>query len=356
MHRACSAFELDMKTFLGELQSADDLARCAATVQWAATAYPDSALFALCEAELHACQHNLDAGCAVMERILHLPCIAELQALGAVVAHKRGVYSLACLKWLQAAACFESGLEVYRRAGRRSLAPASAMNAALSYLVGGADAEAEAMLAVVASYQQIDKSNWGRQDRNAFRLLARYREAGYQRGRSDVASGGGESVEESPPAASTAQQFALLELGLLMSLGFRCTWWMTDASCDGFREELHALDFRSADERAQRSVILSQMCVHRGRYAEGIAVSGLALEEAGALSEAAVSLGLGPLLQCLTAQLHGALGQPHKAEQALKAAEAYGKGYLWVRVPWPAYESCIGHWRTHRWRAALPTI
>ena len=51
---------------------------------------------------------------------------------------------------------FAASLEVYRAAGRRSLSPAMAMGAALAYLVAEARDEADAMLAVVASYKAME--------------------------------------------------------------------------------------------------------------------------------------------------------------------------------------------------------
>ena len=295
---ALLSIELDTKTFLGESQTAADLAYCEGILDWAAERFEDSVFFSLLRAELHACRHELPRAHDVVAGISQLPCVHELRALNAVVAYKRAVYHLAALQWLEAGAAFEESLNVYRAAGRRSMGPAMAVGALLALLLGGDAAKAEEMASVVDEYQALAKSNWARQDRGAFRLLAMYR--------------------AQPEAERTT--WALLELSQIMTIAMRCTWWQSDEQCAKFVALLEDAALRTPDTRAQRCMILAQVYTHRSKPAEGLAkcAAGLALKDD--LGEASREWGMVPMLHTLAAQQHAKLGDPHKAEMALQAA------------------------------------
>ena len=171
---ALLSFELDTKTFLGESQSEESLQQAELSLDWAEERFPSSVFFSLLRAELHACRHQLSDAKAVVTSISSLPCVSELRAVNAVVAYKRAVYSLAAMEWSEAADAFAAALAVYKAADRRSLSPAMAMGAALSYFVADDKDKAEEFMAITAAYKALDKSNWQRRDRAAFRV-ARYR-------------------------------------------------------------------------------------------------------------------------------------------------------------------------------------
>ena len=50
------------------------------------------------------------------------------------------------------------------------MVPYTAVYSALAFMVADANTEAVAMLELVRQYQQLDKSNWGRQDKWAFKV------------------------------------------------------------------------------------------------------------------------------------------------------------------------------------------
>ena len=198
--------------------------------------------------------------------------------------------------WLEAGAAFEESLNVYRAAGHRSMGPAMAVGALLALLLGGDAAKAEEMASVVDEYQALAKSNWARQDRGAFRLLAMYR--------------------AQPEAGRT---WALLELSQIMTIAMRCTWWQSDEQCAKFVALLEDAALRTPDTRAQRCMILAQVYTHRSKPAEGLAkcAAGLA-----AKMTSAKPLASGAWSRCCTPSLRSStrLGDPHKAEMALQAA------------------------------------
>ena len=378
------SFELDTKVFLGEAQTDDSLAECAKLIDWAGTRFEDSVFFSIFAAELHACRHDLNGARRIVEGIGRLPCVGELRALSAVVAYKSAVYHLAQLEWHDAALAFAASLEVYRAANRRSLSPAMAVLSALSHLAAGERDEGEAMMAIVASYRALNKSNWQRQDRMAFRLLARYR--GDPQEEASVTASGAGGVASGALAAATAatstatatataaaatvasaafslssrlgltsardasaaappeqtvaskivsmppappadtRQWALLQLAQTMTITMRCTWWMSDEQCAEFVALLRGLPLESSDDRAQRCMVLAQLRTHRQRPSEGLAEAnaGLALESE--LGAAATSWGYVPMLHCLSAQLHAKLGEPHRADASLRAISRYRTG------------------------------
>ena len=99
----------------------------------------------------------------------------------------------------------------------------------------------------------------------------------------------------------------------------RCTWWQSDEQAASFIGLLNSAELRSADEMAQRAMVLAQAYTHRGRWQVGLAScsAGLALEEQ--LSAGAVALGIAPMLRCLEAQLYMKMDEPVRAEAALVA-------------------------------------
>jgi hypothetical protein len=225
------------------------------------------------------------------------------------------------------------------------------------------------MMAVVASYKALDKSNWGRQDRMAFRLLSLYRgdeqptpsaaarpstarasamlssvaasfssvlavaggslsgseEEKAARGGGDDAAGlGGASARKraarAPTAASSPSTWAMLELAQTMTVGMRCTWWQTDAQSAQFVSMLQGLgpdgDGSAAeepplttDEQAQRWTILAQLYTHRSRRSPDKARDGLECCMHGLALEA--SLGASAQQFGLAPMLHCLAAQLH---------------------------------------------
>ena len=397
---ALLTFELDTKVFLGEAQSVDELAACERIIEWASTRFQDSVFFSLCSGELHACRHDLDGARAVVGAISNLPCVSELKALNAVVAYKRAVYHLASLDWHKAGIAFAASLEVYRAAGRRSLSPAMAVFSALCRLVSGEEEEARAMMEVVDGYRALEKKNWQRQDRLAFRLLAQFRgeqEPAAAALPSVGAGGGGTAAAAAAAAAASAaassaaaaargwaswatlaaasagpslagdskcgggaggggggganggggsgdsgsggggsnggcrpppnvRSWALLELSVVMTVAMRCSWWMGETQCDGFIALLKSLELVTADDRAQRAMILAQFHSHRRQPHESLkhCAEGLQLEgQLDPASASTVQWGVAPMMHCISAQQHAALDAPHKAEASLQALSGY---------------------------------
>lgn len=311
---ALLAWSLDTKTFLGEPQTREELADCAALLEWGEAAHRDSVFFSILRADHHACRHDLAAASAVLAATQQLPCLVELRALSAVLSYKQALYHLATLDLVPAAAAFARSLDVYRAAGRRSLCPAMAAYAAMAYLVDDTDvsrASADAMLSVLEGYARLPKTNWGHQDRGAFRVLEQHKER--------AAAG---------PSRAWRRGFAMIHLAQAMTIFMRVSWWMADAPAAAFVALLQAEpSLTSADDRARRAMCVAQLHSHRGETALGLAAcdEGLAVE---GLSEAALGFGVPAMLHALRAQLFAAAGEPHKAAASLQASAAGGRKVL----------------------------
>ena len=165
-------YQVDTKTFLGEAQTPADFARCEEIVAWARTRYEGSPFFAAVEADLAAAQRDVPRASAVCAAAR--PRASGLHALAWVFAWKQALYHLTAMEWAEAGAQFRASLAVYEKVGRRSMVPYVAMQAATCFLTaadaaaadtaGVLQAQAAAMLGLVARYHAADKGNWGRQD------------------------------------------------------------------------------------------------------------------------------------------------------------------------------------------------
>jgi len=299
------AFHIDSKTFLGEEQGEEELDECSALLRWAAGEYPSSLFFSLLEADCLACRRRLPEALLVIASASRLPCLDELRAMRAMLHYKQGAYHLAALQWAEAGACFKASHAVYFSAGRRSLAPSMAINAALCYTLAADEGAAGEMLAEVASYRELSKSNWVPADRNAFRAHAQWTER----------CGAGGTM---PP-----ERWALLQIAVRMAFLMRCTIWMTDADAERFAAMLAtAAGDDDADSRAQAAMCSAQLHAHRGDIAAGMAQCELGLSLSSRLGAPSRDFGTVPMLHCLSAQLQASSGDLRRAEASLDACSA----------------------------------
>ena len=256
---------------------------------------------------MNACRRQLPAALEVVGRTQELPCLGELRALAAVLLYKRALYHLATLSFADAARGFAQSQAVYKAAGRRSLAPAMAMNAAHCHIISGDLEAAAAMMEEVAAYRALNKTNWVPQDRVAFRVLGEF-EARHAAG-----EGGNEAAMKA---------WSLLHQGTAMCIFQRCTLWMDDAAANAFAAMLDGAQYTSADDRAKAAMVIAQMHAQRGELVEGLAVCAAGLALGSELGEASSSFGTMPMLHYLHAHLLVSKGELHKAEVALQACHA----------------------------------
>ena len=286
------SFTIDTKAFLGEEQSADELEKCQALLQWARQGFPDSLFFGTLEADLHASRRKLPAALGVLDQAMGLPCLEELRALTAMLTYKKAVYHLAALEWLEAGRAFRRAQTIYKTAGRRSLGPSMAVYAAHCFCLDGGDGCAEAardMLEEIAAYKALDKSNWTRPDRRAFSTHDDY---------------------ENELHGDLDADWSLLHIATDMAITMRCTLWMDSDVANRFVALLdEACREDRPDAAALAAVCIAQTHAHQGSVEAGLACCAQALRDLSpVVGEASRKFGTLPALHYLEAHLHCAGG------------------------------------------------
>lgn len=293
------SFTVDTKTFLGEEQTDEELAECETLLEWAKASFPDSLFFGILEADLHASRRRLPEALGVLEHAMALPCLDELRALKAVFSYKKAIYHLAALEWIEAARAFELAQAIYKASGRRSLGPSMAMYAAQCFCIDGGDGCEEAvarMMGEVATYKELDKSNWPRPDNMMFQLHGEYADG---------------SVDNLPG-------WSLLHIATTMAITMRCTLWMNSDVAGRFVALLDGAGYdKDPDDAARAVVCIAQLHTHQGSIDTGLARCTKGLDLAPLLGESSRKFGTLPMLHYLAAHLHCAAGALHRAEVCL---------------------------------------
>jgi hypothetical protein len=168
------AYQVDAKTFLGEVHSAADFRDCNKILEWQAERYPNSIFFIALRADAVALEKR-DPAAARTICATATGHVGDLVAFEWVLNYKQALFCLAQLKFEEAAELFVQSLHVYVTVGRRSMVPFMAMYAIHASLVAGGKANEERtveMLLLVRKYRALPKKNWGRQDKWAFKVSA----------------------------------------------------------------------------------------------------------------------------------------------------------------------------------------
>ena len=90
-----------------------------------------------------------------------------------------------------------------------------------------------------------------------------------------------------------------------MTVAMRTSWWMGDSQAAAFASLLRSLDLPTADEQAQRAMILAQLHSHRRQPQQALEAcsEGLKLEvQLDPTCSSTVGWGVAPMLHCLAAQ------------------------------------------------------
>lgn len=305
------SFSIDTKAFLGEQQTDEELAECERLFQWAAPQFPNSLFFSILEADLYAKKRDLAKAISLVERSIELKCLDELRALKAMLLYKKAIYRLAALDFKEAALSFEASQQIYKAAGRRSLGPSMAMGAAKCYLIaegGGDEAEqaAKRMIQEVATYKEMDKSNWVGTDRRAFQEYEEY-----------VSRFGCDSSDKSGQTP-----WCLLRLASGMTIVMRCTLWMSPDQASNFEKLLmENNNENNPDDAALTSMCIALMCSHQDLTEAGLDHCKTGLSLSSEQGEKSVKFGTIPMLHYLVAHLTLANGDLHIAEKDLSTAE-----------------------------------
>jgi len=300
------AFQVDTKAFLGEDAGEDELAECERMLDWASARFDDSLFFGILRADLLATQRRLIEALAVLDHLMALPVLEELRALKAMLMYKKAIYHLAALQWDEAGEAFETSQAIYKAAGRRSLGPAMAVSAAHCYCIarkGGAEDDVKRMMDEVAVYKEMDKSNWVRSDRQAFKIYDEY---------VDRTTDGKEDPDD-------LRSWSLLHLATGMALVMRCTLWMSPHKATQFVALLDGAGYESIpDEMARAAVCVAQVHAHQGNVDAGLARCTTGLDLVPALGRASMEFGTVPMLHYLAGHLHCVAGSAHEAEACLR--------------------------------------
>jgi len=309
----CS-YHVDVKTFLGETQTAEDFSCCAEIIEWARERYPGSVFFQGLEADLCAAQKDI-ARATELSTALEGQ-VGELRALQWVLCYKRGMYALTDLQLSAAAEFFRASLQVYVEVGRRSMVPFMAMysgicfHAAADQVEGGlTEGDAEALRAsagtmvdMVGEYEAMDKKNWGRQDRWAFETRRRYTKE------------------------ATSAPWPLLDIAEAMVLRMRCVRWMQAHQAEALLQQLREKEDITLNKRVRTIMCMAEICRQQERAEEcrEYIKQGLALEPE--LPEAGKKHGALHMLQYLKAAL-AAEDNPMEAQEVVRGLEEYSKQY-----------------------------
>mmetsp|Transcript_8253 Transcript_8253/g.11986 ORF Transcript_8253/g.11986 Transcript_8253/m.11986 type:complete len:698 (+) Transcript_8253:143-2236(+) len=305
------SFSIDTKAFLGEQQTGEELKECERLFQWAAPQFPNSLFFSILEADLYAKKRDLANAIALVERSIELKCLDELKALKAMLLYKKAIYRLAGLDFKEAALSFEASQQIYKAAGRRSLGPSMAMGAAKCYLIaeGGGDEavkSAKRMMQEVATYKEMDKSNWVGTDRSAFQQYEEY-----------VSRFGCDSSDKSGQTP-----WCLLKLASGMTIVMRCTLWMSPDQASNFEKLLvENGNENNPDDVALTSMCIALMCSHQDLTEAGLAHCKTGLSLSSEQGEKSEKFGTIPMLHYLVAHLTLTNGDLHIAEKELSTAE-----------------------------------
>mmetsp|Transcript_8809 Transcript_8809/g.16447 ORF Transcript_8809/g.16447 Transcript_8809/m.16447 type:complete len:722 (+) Transcript_8809:287-2452(+) len=343
------AYQVDTKTFIDEKMSDQDIKDCEGIFSWAHERYPNSVFFSGTQADFEACRKNVALANEIMNRAA--PYAHELKALEWALNYKRGVYELTDLQFANAARYFETSLEVYIRVGRRSMVPFMAMYAALCYQVVAEDkgkieaerdeqvgeahtdededtdqmdaataaAHAEEMLCLVAKYRAMNKDNWGRQDKWAFRLYQVYCVDEDEENELDDGEG---SVDE------PKTPWPLLDISESMVVRMRCTRWMNDVQTAHFLEMLQkgqnerTLD---ADEEIRLCAVFAQVLLEQGEQEPALEWCEKGLSLQGELSPDGKIAGFAAMLLYLKALNMYQRGQLLTARYCLDLLDAFNK-------------------------------
>mmetsp|Transcript_10802 Transcript_10802/g.16587 ORF Transcript_10802/g.16587 Transcript_10802/m.16587 type:complete len:692 (+) Transcript_10802:183-2258(+) len=309
------SFSVDTKSFLGELQSDEELAECERLFHWAEPQFPNSLFFSILEADLYAKRRELAKAISIVERSMKLKCLDELKALKAMLLYKKAIYRLAALEFREAAVAFEVSQQIYKAAGRRSLGPSMAMGAAKCYIISGVGVgdsmqDAKRMMEEVATYKEMDKSNWVGSDRRAFQEYEEY-----------ASRFGGDSNNGNEKAS-----WCLLRLATAMTIVMRCTLWMSADQASNFEETLcKSYDENNLDDVALASMCIALMCSHQNLTQKGLDYCEKGLSLSSQLSEMSDKFGTIPMLHYLVAHFHVENEDIHLAKNALSIAEELTK-------------------------------
>ncbi|KAK3261526.1 hypothetical protein CYMTET_29568 [Cymbomonas tetramitiformis] len=229
---AMLAYRLDLSTFLGHVQSEEDLSTCKEIIDWANRRYPGSFLFSDKESLYWATRRDLHAALGCVERAAVLPCLKELPAFRWLMLYRQSIFWCARLGWGEAGPLFEAAMTVYVEAKRRAMVPCMAVHALLCYSLAGDQPSADRMLSVLEEHRRGSKKNWGRQDTLAF-----------------------EKCEELQGSRGTPRAEVLPLMESMMFL-FRLAGWMQPQHS----AELHALLQRVSEAGASEERVRAAAC------------------------------------------------------------------------------------------------
>ncbi|CAE7281104.1 Ttc39c [Symbiodinium sp. CCMP2592] len=162
------AYNIWMKTYLGEAITADDFAASNVFLQWAAERFPDSAVFEFWQMELHVIRTEIHEASRCVERVHAVLGHLELPAIDSFLEQKKAMFSLALLDWASAAQGFERSLAVSEVKQRRSYVPTLSYLAGLCRVLCDSPSAARENFERVQKYAKMRKRNWPPEDDLAF--------------------------------------------------------------------------------------------------------------------------------------------------------------------------------------------
>lgn len=302
------AILVDVRTFLGEGSTDEDFALVQRILDWADKKYPGSIFFIGVGAQLAAMQRDIPKAIQLNSQMMSKT--GDLPALTLAVNYKKGVYSLADMRWAEAADSFRAALQVHVDVERRSMVPCMAMYAGLAHSLAGDEEKAQEMFKTVEEYRAKPKKSWGRQDEWAFNVLKASKEVDHW--------------------------WRDLDLFEVMAIRVRCVSFMKKPQSDKLMSLVKAqrkeLKEKGDNDALARSAFVEAEMLRNSEEQPGlddavieIAEQGLSLDQE--LSEVGLKYGAIPFLHFLVANANANKNELSKAKSSLASVDACGKDY-----------------------------
>ncbi|EER12553.1 conserved hypothetical protein [Perkinsus marinus ATCC 50983] len=164
-----SAYHLQMRSFMGESPSNEELDEVRGILDEGLGNYHNSCVYLIEMAEYHAVRRNPEAALRTMD-VAGRSC--DRPALALVVNMKKAVYHMLCMEWEEAIGCIRKASLCHEEVGRRTYVPFfGALEAILRKLTGQ---EYQSCIERVERYRAMNKSNWRASDLLAFKKIEEY--------------------------------------------------------------------------------------------------------------------------------------------------------------------------------------
>ncbi|KAF4656277.1 hypothetical protein FOZ61_007057 [Perkinsus olseni] len=164
-----SAYHLQMRSFMGESPTNEELEEVRAILDDGLQNFPNSCVYLIELAEYHAVRRNPEGALRTMD-LAGRSC--DRPALALVVNMKKAVYHMLCVEWEEAIDCVRRASLCHEQVGRRTYVPFFGLLEAILRKLTGQDYQS--CVDRVEKYRAMKKSNWRASDLLAFKKIEEY--------------------------------------------------------------------------------------------------------------------------------------------------------------------------------------